>query len=380
MKDTLSTTELEALVRRVFAPGPDDRRLAIFIDQPDLKVPDRPAWEDRRRLALEWRDGLRSGALGFEAINLFVYPNVHANNADLPPAAFPWDGADPPEELTNLYGEAVAFDQIFERTPILIALTELSASAPLKIAAPRFGFRAASMPGFSRPMIPALRLDFDDVQGRCESIKRRLDVASFATLEWSANQREGRFELDLRHRTAVASGGVIRTSGIAGNLPSGETFIVPYEGERPGEPSRTVGVLPLQLEGELFFLHVEANRVISVEGEGPVAADRRRAFEREPAYANVAELGLGILADYGVTPVGETLLDEKLGLHIAFGRSNHFPGGTVGPDDFTRPDRVVHIDYIYLPETQPDVRVARLALRDGEGSVETLMRDGDWQV
>ena len=126
--------------------------------------------------------------------------------------------------------------------------------------------------------------------------------------------------------------------------------------------SRTAGVLPLQLDGELFFLNIEANRVAAVEGEGPVAADRRKAFEAEPAYANVAELGLGILADYGVQPVGETLLDEKLGLHVAFGRSNHFPGGTVGPDDFSRPDRVVHIDYIYLRETQPDVRIDELVL------------------
>ena len=79
-------------------------------------------------------------------------------------------------------------------------------------------------------------------------------------------------------------------------------------------------------------------------------------------------------------PVGETLLDEKLGLHIAFGRSNHFPGGTVGPDDFSRPDRVVHIDYIYLPQTQPDVRIDELVLEDAGGGRETLMRDGSWIV
>jgi len=379
MSERLSDEGLAELVRRVFAPGPADAHLAILMDQPDLSVKDRPGWLDRRALALEWRDGLRRAGV-LESIRLYVYPNVHANNADLPPAAFPWDGDAPPQELTNLYGDAVAFDEIFSSCSIVIALTELSASAPLKIAAPRHGFRAASMPGFSRAMMPALRLDFDEVQRRCESIKERLDVSESATVIWTAGDRRGELRIDLRGRLAVASGGVIHEPGIAGNLPSGETFIVPYEGEQPEMSSRTDGVLPLQLDGELFFLSIEGNRVIGVEGEGPVAADRRRAFETEPAYANVAELGLGILADYGVEPVGETLLDEKLGLHIAFGRSNHFPGGTVGPDDFSRPDRVVHIDYIYLPEIQPDIRIDELALQAVGAGRETLMRDGSWVV
>ncbi|NIM61043.1 MAG: hypothetical protein GTO30_05130 [Acidobacteria bacterium] len=379
MSERLTQAELAALVRRVFAPGPDDARLAILIDQPDLQVKDRPEWRDRRSLALDWRDGLRESAI-FDAVRLYVYPNVHANNADLPPAAFPWDGAEPPRELSGLYGDAVSFEEIFSTCRIVIALTELSASAPLKIAAPRFDFRAASMPGFTRAMLPALRLDFDEVQRRCESIKQRLDVSERAVVAWSAAGRRGTLQIDLRGRIAVASGGVIRTPGMAGNLPSGETFIVPYEGEQPEMSSRTDGVLPLQLNGELFFLNIAGNRVTSVDGEGPVAAEQRAAFEAEPAYANVAELGLGILADYGVAAVGETLLDEKLGLHVAFGRSNHFPGGTVGPDDFSRPDRVVHIDYIYLPQTQPDVRIDELALEAPGGVRETLMRDGAWVV
>jgi hypothetical protein len=379
MTERLDDDELAALVRRVFAPGPDDARLALLIDQPDLSVTDRPGWLDRRSLALEWRDGLRRVG-SFESIRLFVYPNVHANNADLPPAAFPWEGDVPPTDLTHLYGDAVAFDEIFSSCRIVIALTELSASAPLKIAAPRYGFRAASMPGFSRAMVPALRLDFDDVQRRCESIKQRLDISESATVRWTAADRSGELRIDLRGRLAVASGGVIRQPGIAGNLPSGETFIVPYEGEQPEMSSRTDGVLPLQLDGELMFLNIVGNRVIGVEGEGRVAADRRKAFEDEPAYANVAELGLGILADYGVKPVGETLLDEKLGLHIAFGRSNHFPGGTIGPEDFSRPDRVVHIDYIYLPETQPKVQIDELLVHAAESDTVTLMRDGTWVV
>ena len=83
--------------------------------------------------------------------------------------------------------------------------------------------------------------------------------------------------------------------------------------------------------------------------------------EREPAYANLAELGLGVLGDFGLEPCGEILLDEKLGLHIAFGRSDHF-GGTVGPDDFSGPDAVIHLDRVYIQETQPRVNVKEVRL------------------
>ena len=96
----------------------------------------------------------------------------------------------------------------------------------------------------------------------------------------------------------------------------------------------------------------------------------------EPAYSNVAELGLGLLADYGIKPAGQLLLDEKLGLHIAFGRSDHF-GGSVGPGDFSSPDAVVHIDRVYIPEVQPDVEVASLTLASPGGDRE-IMRDGAW--
>jgi leucyl aminopeptidase (aminopeptidase T) len=167
----------------------------------------------------------------------------------------------------------------------------------------------------------------------------------------------------------------VREPGKAGNLPSGETYIVPYEGERPGETSRTAGTLPLELDGELLHYRIEANKVVEVVGDGPVAARERSEMEAEPGYRNVAELGLGLLAGYGIQPAGELLLDEKLGLHIAFGRSDHF-GGQVGVKDFSSPDKVVHIDRVYIPEVQPAVEVPSVDLESEAEGVIPLMRGG----
>ncbi len=365
MKKNLDRDDLVRLVQRVFEPRETDRRLAVLVDLPDGEAPDHRAWSDRRAMAASWTRELQAGRdeLGLEEVHLVRYRNVHSNNADFPADA-----------QVDSDVETTPFDRVFTRYSILIAATEFSATAPLKLAARRYGFRAATMPGFNVDMIPALALDYSDVNRRCKELKALVDDAIGAVLKFEAGESESRLFIDLRHRTATASGGVLSEPGVAGNLPSGETYIVPYEGERSGDPSRTEGSLPLQIDDELLTYRIEKNRVVEVFGDGPHADSERRAFAEEPAYANVAELGLGVLAGYGVRPVGELLLDEKLGLHIAFGRSDHF-GGQVGAKDFSSPDRVIHLDRVYIPEVQPKVRVVAVDLERPEGRVP-LMRDG----
>jgi len=74
-------------------------------------------------------------------------------------------------------------------------------------------------------------------------------------------------------------------------------------------------------------------------------------------------------------PTGSILLDEKLGLHIAFGRSDHF-GGSVGPSDFSSPDAVIHLDRVFIPETQPQVRVCSVRLVTPGEEDRTIIVDG----
>jgi len=185
--------------------------------------------------------------------------------------------------------------------------------------------------------------------------------------------------LDLRHRTAHASGGLLPTPGTAGNLPSGEAYIVPYEGEIEGDPTATSGRLPIQFGDEVVVFRIEDNKAVEVLTAGPASEDALAALVAEPASGNVAELGLGVLSDFGIEPIGEVLLDEKLGLHIAFGRSEHF-GGQVGPQQFSRPEAVIHQDHVYLPELQPRVVPTLVTLSFDDGSEYVLMRDGRYVV
>jgi hypothetical protein len=378
----LSSQELVALVQRVFQPGPDDRALAILVDLPDAVVPDRVEWRERRELALEWAAALgeRRDELGM-AVHLYLYRNVRRNNADLPAGAWAHRFGPLPETADALEaGRMEPFDSILAAHRILLAPTEFSATAPLKVAARRHLFRAATMPGFSAAMEPALKLDYGEINRRVDRFKELLDKARYADLEFrSADGTTDRLILDLRFRTAHASGGVFPQPGIAGNLPSGEAYIVPYEGEVSGEPSGSEGVLPVQLGDEVVRYRIRNNRAVEVLSTGPTSAREVALLAAEPAYGNLAELGLGVLDAFGVKPIGELLLDEKLGLHIAFGRSEHF-GGQVGPQAFSSPEAVVHIDRVYLPSVQPKVSVVSVDLRFENAPTLPLIRNDAYCV
>jgi leucyl aminopeptidase (aminopeptidase T) len=273
----------------------------------------------------------------------------------------------------------VALADLYASHPILIALTKFSATAPLKMAAKQFPIRAATMPGFRADMIPALRLDYTEVNRRVELLKNLLDRAQGADFRFATPAGPCDLHLDLRHRTGHASGGLLPKPGVAGNLPSGEAYIVPYEGELPGDPSRTAGIMPVQFGAEIVRYRIVENKAIEVLSEGPRSREEALHLAQEPAYGNLAELGLGVLSAFGIKPIGEILLDEKLGLHLAFGRSDHF-GGQVGPAQFSGPEAVIHIDRVYVPETQPEVKVETVDLTMIGGSSVALMRAGEYSV
>lgn len=377
MTERLSGEELTALIRRVFRPAPHERGLAILVDLPDSEVPDTPAWRQRREIAASWAEELaaRQAKTGLDA-RLVLYRNVRTNNGELPATAWLHAGGSLPATADELDpATAVPFPEIYAHHPILIALTRFSATAPLKVAARSYPIRAATMPGFTPAMIPALRLDWEEINRRVEILADLLTRAEAAEIDFRHPGGTSRLTLDLRHRHAHASGGLLPIPGVAGNLPSGEAYIVPYEGERQGDPSRSQGNLPVQFgPGEVVLYRIENNRAVEVVSTGERSRQEAAAIAAEPAYANLAELGLGVLAELGIKPIGELLLDEKLGLHIAFGRSDHF-GGQVGPAHFSSPETVVHIDRVYIPETQPDVRLERVDLFMPKGKVVPLMRD-----
>ena len=374
MIPNLAATEFLDLLRTVFRLRPTERALAFLVDLPVSLVPDTPEWADRRALAAEWSlyaaDAL--GGLPFTSVILATYPTVGMNNGDLPPD-FRLDFVK--DKTGWLHTGTVTLGELLRGSSVVLAPTEFSATAPLKVLAREYGFRGATLPGFNRSMIPALGLDYGRVHERVTLLKERMDRATGATVDWTALNRNYHLFLDLRFNTAHVSGGLMREDGIVGNLPSGEAYIVPFEGAEGGEGSKSEGLMPVQFGNEVVVFEIEKNRAVRVASDGPQADAQRALLDRDPAYGNLAELGVGVLSEWGVQATGSPLLDEKLGLHIAFGRSDHF-GGRTSPKSFRDPRNVIHVDWVYVPSSQPLITAPSLVFHYPDGSPEQIVSRG----
>ncbi|MBN1272718.1 MAG: hypothetical protein JXB26_10665 [Candidatus Aminicenantes bacterium] len=381
--DQLSSNEIINLILSVFPPLSSDHYMGILIDIPKNPGNDSPSWKSRRELVKQWYEILKENidSLNLEGVRLIAYPDVGSNNADIPSSVY-LIGDKVPSNASELekIGTPIDLDDIYRDTEIFLAPTQYSTTAPLKKAAKLYGFRAATMPGFTAAMIPALKVDYEEVNNRVLLLQDKLDQALGAEVRFNIDEsQEFKMSFDLRFRTSHASTGRFPEQGMAGNLPSGEAYIVPYEGEKEGEPSYTEGILPVQIGDDIVLYEIKENLAVNIVGEGLSVQEERQHLQKEPAYGNMAELGFGVLGEFGLKPIGEILLDEKLGFHVAFGRSDHF-GGAVGPGDFSSPEAVIHLDRIYIPATQPRIQVRSLTLVYSHNKNEIVISDGKYLI
>jgi len=344
--------DLKKLLIDVFDPQ-EGEKVTVMVDLPREGVADHEGWQARRLMASEWRDALIEigQERGFAVNPLLEYPATGGNNADLPAKG-------------HQDGEDVGLLAALEASTLVLAMTEFSATAPLAhIADANEDFRAASMPGVEKRMEEtALAADYSRVAARCAAIEDVMKGAVLCDVLFSTGHR---CIFDLRHRTPEKDDGYL-PRGKEGdriiNLPSGETFVVPYEGENEAVPSWTAGTIPVMEDDEMVLFHIAANQVVMVEGDGPVARRYGEFFDDDPARANIAEVAFGVNDMAEVT--GCVLEDEKAGFHWAFGRSDHL-GGVVGVADFESPETVVHQDIVYAEGNPIQVESAVLVHPDG---------------
>lgn len=352
--------DLHKLLRDVFDPDPSDSVL-VMADEPRPGLSDDPDWADRRKMAAEWREAFK--AFGSRVAPLLLYPASAGNNADLP-------------EFGEQDGSRVRIADAIQSATLVVAMTRFSATAPLSaFVRSRTDLRAASMPGVLRRMErSALAADYREVGRRARVLAERLDRAESAVVVFSTGHS---CFFDLRFRNGHADDGDCTKSKKGFrliNLPSGEAFIVPYEGERPGMPSRTEGQIPFARDGDLAIFQIRQNRIEAIEGS--VLAERlSRHFDIDPARRNLAELGLGC-NDCAIV-AGNVLEDEKAGFHWAYGRSEHL-GGVTGPGSFKDPANVVHHDVVYALGSP--ISISELTLIYPDGSREQLMLHGRYTI
>jgi hypothetical protein len=370
----LSAREFTRFFSETFGVTRTDSRFVVLIDLPDTPEKMTLGWADRNRLAQEWTRFLRDGYPS-SFVRLVAYRATGTNNADLPVSAWILSpDSKTPQSLQELSSQPILVSDIFESTDIIIALTQFSATAPLKVAASKYLFRGGTLPGFSRAMAGAFRINTNEINRRCETLRKFLSDALSAELTFEVRGKTYTLTLDLRYREAHSSGGLIREKGKVANLPGGESYKVPYEGERDGEPSLSRGILPVEYEDEIVLYHIEGNRAVEILSQGPKSEEERVRIATDPVLGNIAEFGWGILESLGMQPLAAdaltpepVLINEKLGVHIAFGRSEHL-GGKISPSAFRDQSTVFHYDHIFIPTMQPNVLLRSVALTLSNGS------------
>jgi len=334
----MKTEEKIRLFNDVFAPKKGERIL-FLVDVPHDDIVDNEKWVDRRRMAGEWFQVFRQmdKVEGF-FVEILEYDATGMHNHPIPKAV-----------VDVLLG----YD-------LVIAMTEFSATASLVPICTAEGSktRGASMPMVERRMEnTAFKADYQLVKKYALCISGMLEDSVSAEVVFSTGDK---LFFDLRNRRPLADTGDCTKPGLFINFPSGEACKAPYEGigdevKRFGD-SQTMGVMPVDFDGELVKFEVKNNRIINVIGSGDKAEEMRVFFDENSTRGNIAELGIGCNPCAVVT--GNILEDEKVGgLHIAYGTSSHI-GGKVDSD--------MHQDVVYAKGCPVESKTLDLMLKDGK--------------
>ena len=227
------------------------------------------------------------------------------------------NGEEPPPEVAALMATA---DVVL--CPTSKSLTHTDA----RRAASARGARIGTLPGVTEEvMVRCMSADYHQIAARTERLCRALEVTDTVRVTASAGTD---VVMPIRGRQAHASSGLFREKGQWGNLPTGEAYLAPLEGQSSGVVVVDGSMAGVGLVREPIRITVEHGYATRIEGGDE--ADRLRAL-LEPhgrdAYT-VAEFGIGTNDRAILT--GVILEDEKVmgTIHIAFG-DNKSMGGTV---------------------------------------------------
>ncbi len=228
----------------------------------------------------------------------------------------------------------------------VVAITEQSIThSKQTIEAAHAGTKIATMPGISPESFTkgAMTADFKALQKKTSTLHQKLEQMSTFRVEYKGHT----ITIPRKKRPLIGLEGEYPM-----NLPDGEVFFAPPEGEVDGE---FIGDF-FGKYGEDVYFKVDNGKLVEVRG----ATDEfNTLLEHNPLIRNAAELGIG--TNDKALHINNVLEAEKIygSVHIAFG-TNTFMGGTV--------DAGFHSDAVMLTPTLIGI--------DDEGTETTLIQEG----
>lgn len=227
-------------------------------------------------------------------------------------------GQEPPPQISRLM-------KMFD--VVLIPTSKSLSHTDSRREASKSGVRIATLPGISKEtMKRALNSDYNEIALKSNKIAELLTSGNEVLITTSKGTN---IKLDVRGRNGFADTGLNHNKGDFSNLPAGEGYIAPVEGNAAGRiifdgSMSGVGLL----KEDLIEVIVEDGFAVDIKG-GKSASKLKSIMEPHGKLAfNLAELGIGTNEKAQV--VGNILEDEKAlnTIHIAFG-DNKSMGGTI---------------------------------------------------
>ncbi len=200
------------------------------------------------------------------------------------------------------------------------------------------GSRYASMPLFDFAMIEGpMGTDWKALSKKTLAIAKIVNKAE--TIEVTTPNGSG-LTVSKKGRKALADTGILTKHGAFGNLPAGEVFFAPLEGNAQG-----VLVLewaPTQRLNKAVTLLIKDGIVQEVSGDDPYAAVLKAKLAERPENRNIAEFGIG--TNSMAKRPDNILESEKIlgSIHIALGDNSSFGGKISAP---------FHQDFVFFRPT-----------------------------
>jgi leucyl aminopeptidase (aminopeptidase T) len=194
------------------------------------------------------------------------------------------------------------------------------------------------MPGITEEMmIRTMQADYHSIAERTKKVTAILDQTTLVKVTTPLGTD---ILLPVEGIKAISSTGLIQVKGAFGNLPSGESYMMPEEGKSEGiivvdGSFASIG----KITDQPIRLTVEKGMVVKIEGGKEADKLITMLKPLAPKSYTVAELGVGTNDQARIS--GDILEDEKVmgTIHIALG-NNMSMGGTC--------DVAIHVDGIIM--------------------------------
>ncbi len=243
---------------------------------------------------------------------------------------------------------------------IIIALSNNSTShTNFRKLACQSGTRFASLPHFDPEMFgSSMTVDWHALAARTARLVEAVNRAEWVQVECPNGTA---MHICKKARHAEGDDGLLTADGAFGNLPAGEAYLAPLEGESHG-----VMVIEWGPTAKLISpltLTIADGTVVRIEGDDPLRQRLEAKFNENPNCRNLAELGIGT-NDKASRPDNVLEAEKILGtIHLALGDNTGFGGRVAAP---------FHEDYVFY---QPTVTLVM-----ADGREEVILDNGQLQV